>query len=248
MFEIGLYWQESSYSLLDNGVIMIYRSLLLTLIYITCAFRVTYAQTTNDAFKFEKGSVLTHFSLAISGAERDDGFNAQFEREFNLGIYELDTHYMLTNHIGVGLVLNYQRRSNTFDNSFNESESQTVIRNFFTYGIQIGYFSEVRINDWEPIYAYGNISVSRMRFRGRADNEISPDVQGEPSFTPMYDLSVGIIKPISKRIALQLELERFAEREEFFVSVGAGSSQRTIRTTEWPVRISLSAGLSLALF
>lgn len=193
------------------------------------------AQDSENNFKLEKGSMLTNFSISLSGAERDDSFNQDFEREYTLGLYQLDAHYFLFDHIGVGIKLNYIRSTTSFESPDNSFEPRTSRDNLFEYGLQVGYFREVSIKDRQPFFAFTNIGVSRSRRQSEVNNSFFGAYRGEPYFTPVYDISIGAIKPLSDRIALRLQVERSTQQVEFLSVIGSGDSRRTVRTTEWPV-------------
>lgn len=206
-----------------------------------------YAQIRSENFQLEKGKVLTSFSLSITGANRDDSFNQDFEKEMSFSQYQLSVHYLIVKNIGVGIRLNQITQSAYYESFDDAFEPNTRKDRLFDYGLQIGYFREFTIKDSDKMIFLINASVLRSKLQSEVDYNTSQDLKSPPRYSPKYAISAGIVKPLGKRIALRIDLERSSEREEIgFFRYTENGNIENIQETKWPVNYRLNAGLTLA--
>lgn len=168
-------------------------------------FPLQAQQNINDTPFIEQGSVLGGFQFGLTKMDyNQDIYNLPSRsNQFIVAGIQLDALYFVTDHIGIGPLLNYQ---SLYPNSY-FTDKPHVNEWTLKYGLQAGGYLPFQT-------VFGGYSRSQLFLKGG----VSWLKQHKNAFRPYgwgYQISTGALLAVGKHLGVELALNYLARSEDF---------------------------------
>lgn len=201
---------------------------------------------------FEGGSFITSFSFDVRTASKDENFNQEFEKSFELVGFNVEGLYFIHKKFGIGPVLGLHYVHQFYDAPGVIFQDQDVWNWDWEYGAKVGYYTPISslfksdVLGSSQFFATTGISKTHSKAKVEDSNTgqrntftIDPEVR--------YQMAIGLYTPVGENIGIEWKIKRDVWQRDYmtFEFDTNNNLVSTGETTKWLFELTIGMALNL---